>query len=98
LAGSAAILKTSRSPARGWLSWRGPQQNGSSLEKKSAPPPLIRRTALGRGFSRQSTPVIANGRLYIMGYLGDGADLQRASTCFDAETGKQLWSQRYNDF
>ena len=35
-----------------------------------------------------STPVIANGKLYIMGYLGEGPDLDEGVACFDAETGK----------
>ncbi len=46
----------------------------------------------------QSTPVIANGKLYIMGYLGEGPDLQEGVVCFDAETGKELWRQLFSDF
>src|SRR6185503_12358884 len=49
-------------------------------------------------FPGASTPVIADGKLFIMGYLGDGPDLQEGVACFDAETGKKLWQQLYNDF
>ncbi len=49
-------------------------------------------------FPGQSTPVIANGKLYIMGYLGEDADLQEGVACFDAETGQKLWQHLYNDF
>ncbi len=35
-------------------------------------------------------PVIANGKLYIMGYLGEGPDLQEGIACFDADSGKML--------
>ena len=42
--------------------------------------------------------MVANGRLYIMGYLGEGTDLQEGVACFDAETGKKIWEQRYSDF
>ena len=49
-------------------------------------------------FPGQSTPVIANGKLYAMGYPGEGADLQEGVTCFDAETGQKLWQQLYNDY
>jgi outer membrane protein assembly factor BamB len=49
-------------------------------------------------FPGQSTPVIANGKLYIMGYIDDGPDLREGIACFDAETGKKLWEQRYTDF
>jgi outer membrane protein assembly factor BamB len=33
-----------------------------------------------------------------MGYLGEGPDMQEGVACFDAETGKKLWQQLYNDF
>src|SRR5258707_13492214 len=83
---------------RGWLNWRGPQQNGSSLEK-NLPDTLVAKDALWMAdFPGQSAPVIANGKLYIMGYLGEGADLQEGVACFDAETGKKLWQRLYNDF
>src|SRR5882672_10679239 len=49
-------------------------------------------------FPGQSAPVIANGKLYIMGYLGEGPELQEGVACFDAETGKPLWKQMFNDF
>ncbi len=49
-------------------------------------------------FPGQSSPVIANGKLYIMGFDGEGPDLQEGVACFDAETGKMLWKQLFNDF
>ncbi len=85
-------------PARGWLSWRGPQQNGSSLET-NLPDKLATKEALWLAdFPGQSAPVIANGKVYAMGYLGEGPDLQEGVACFDAETGKKLWQHLYNDF
>ena len=36
-------------------------------------------------FPGQSAPVIANGKLYIMGFEGEGPDLQEGVACFDAE-------------
>src|SRR5467141_4241892 len=97
LAGAIAIPLPA-APVRGWLNWRGPQQNGSSLEK-NLPDKIVVKDALWvADFPGQSTPVIANGKLYIMGYLGNGPDLQEGIACFDAETGKKLWEQRYNDF
>jgi outer membrane protein assembly factor BamB len=49
-------------------------------------------------FPGQSAPVIANGKVYAMGYLGTGPDLQEGVACFDAATGKKLWQQLYNDY
>lgn len=83
---------------RGWLSWRGPQQNGTSQEK-NLPDKVDPGSPLWiADFPGQSTPVIAGGKLYIMGYLGEGADLREGVACFDAETGKKLWQQLNTDF
>ena len=61
-----------------WLSWRGPWQNGTSRETD-----LLETLVLdgenhlwslplaGRG-----TPVVAEGRVFALGYEGEGADLQ----------------------
>jgi len=85
-------------PVTGWLSWRGPDQVGLSRET-GLPDKVDPKNPLWLAdFPGQSTPVIANGKLYIMGYLGEGADLQEGVACFDAETGKKLWQQLYNDF
>ena len=83
---------------QGWLDWRGPLQTGVSLEK-GLPEKVDAKTALWTAdFPGQSAPVIANGKLYIMGFQGDGPDLQEGVACFDAETGKPLWKQLFNDF
>jgi outer membrane protein assembly factor BamB len=86
--------------ATGWLHFRGPQQNGTSLEtglpeKLSLTDGSLRWTAPLAG---QSTAVVADGRVFIMGYAGEGPDLQEVLACFDAETGRQIWERRFNDF
>jgi outer membrane protein assembly factor BamB len=87
------------SPVHGWLAWRGPQQNGMSLEKNLPDKIPNKEAALWvADFPGQSAPVIADGKLYIMGYLGEGPDMQEGVACFDAETGKKLWQRLYNDF
>src|SRR5947209_2074620 len=85
---------------RGWLDWRGPQQDGTSLEKG-----LPDKWALGGvndlwhiDISGGGTPVIANGRLFALGYRGEGPDLQEVLFAADAETGKMLWQHAFNDF
>lgn len=91
-------LAATAGPVQGWLSWRGPEQTGVSRET-GLPDKVDPQNPLWRvDFPGQSTPVIANGKLYIMGYLGEGADLQEGVACFDAETGKKLWQQLFNDF
>jgi outer membrane protein assembly factor BamB len=85
-------------PVQGWFSWRGPQQNGTSLEKGLPNKIDVNQAVWVADFPGQSTPVIANGKVYIMGYSGEGPDLQEGVSCFDAETGKLRWQQGYNDF
>src|ERR1700744_2996086 len=83
---------------QGGFDWRGPFQTGVSLEK-GLPDKVDAKSPLWTAdFPGQSAPVIANGKLYIMGYQGEGPDLQEGVACFDAETGKMLWKQLFNDF
>jgi outer membrane protein assembly factor BamB len=95
---AAVALAEPATPARGWLSWRGPQQNGTSLEKNLPDTILVKNALWVADCPGQSAPVVANGGLYIMGYLGEGADMQEGVACFDAETGRKLWQRLYNDF
>jgi outer membrane protein assembly factor BamB len=98
LAGEILSPCVQAAPVKGWLNWRGPQQNGTSLET-GLPNTMDAAHALwSADFPGQSTPVIANGHLYIMGYLGDGENLQEGVICYDAETGKELWRQLFSDF
>src|SRR5688572_2547729 len=85
-------------PVQGWLAWRGPEQTGVSREKNLPDKIDAAKPLWTADYPGQSTAVVANGKVYIMGYLGDDPDLQEGVACFDAETGKMLWSQRYNDF
>src|SRR4051812_10699380 len=98
LGGLIGCLEAGAAPVHGWLSWRGPQQNGLSLEKNLPEHIEVKDALWVADFPGQSTAVIANGKLYIMGYVGEGPDLQEGVACFDAETGKQLWHRFYNDF
>jgi len=85
-------------PVHGWLSWRGPEQTGVSRET-GLPSKVSAQDALWVvDYPGQSAPVIANGKVYAMGYIGRGPDLQEGLACFDADTGQKEWQQLYNDF
>ncbi len=85
-------------PVQGWLSWRGPLQTGASTETH-LPDRVETGSALwSADFPGQSTSVIAGGKVYIVGYLGEGPDLQETLACFDAETGKLVWQHGFSDF
>src|SRR5579883_359797 len=85
-------------PAHGWLNWRGPQQNGTSLETGLPDSVDPEHPLWVADFPGQSTAVIANGHLYIVGYLGEGENLQEGIICYDAESGKEIWRQLFSDF
>jgi len=98
---AALALASASSPAApvtGWLAWRGPEQTGVSRETGLPATVGASNQLWSADYPGQSTPVIADGRVYVNGYLGEGPDLQEGIGCFDAETGKLIWSRRYNDF
>jgi outer membrane protein assembly factor BamB len=100
----AGLLALASPPApgatRGWLSWRGPSQNGVSMETRLPEwfVPGGSNELWTAEFPGQSTPVIANGRVYAVGYLGEGPDLQEGVACFDAVSGRKLWERLYSDY
>src|SRR5690349_16888582 len=95
---ASAVASSPSVPQRGWLSWRGPEQTGVSRET-GLPQEVSAQDALWTAdYPGESAPVIANGKVYQMGYQGKGPDLQEGVACFDAETGKKVWQHLYNDF
>ncbi len=93
-----SAVAASADAAKGWFDWRGPEQTGASRET-GLPDKIDAKEALWTAdFPGQSAPVISKGKLYIMGFQGEGQGLQEGVACFDAETGKKLWQQLFNDF
>lgn len=82
----------------GWFNWRGPNQNGTSAEKNLPDKPDANKPLWTADFPGMSTAVALNGKIYIMGYWGEGADLSEGVACFDANTGNKLWEKLYPDF
>ncbi len=93
-------------PVTGELHWRGPNQNGTSLQTGLPTSAVVEgegknlRWTLdvpGRG-----TAVIAEyedgPRLFVMGYPGSGAELVEKIYCLNPETGEEIWSREYADF
>lgn len=77
-----------------WPHWRGPARNGISAEKgwldawPADGPRVLWKAEVGTGFSSFA---VAKGRVFTMG----NADNTDTLFCFDAETGKTVWSHKY---
>ena len=91
-------LEAAPAIATGWLNWRGPAQNGASAERNLPDTLDAAKPLWTADFPGMSTAVAANGKIYIMGYLGEGPDLSEGVACFNADTGKKLWEKLYLDF
>ncbi|HQV33766.1 MAG TPA: PQQ-binding-like beta-propeller repeat protein, partial [Calditrichia bacterium] len=47
-------------------------------------------------FIGRSTPVVFNGRVFVIGRTGAQQSMQEVVACFDAQSGKALWRYAYN--
>jgi outer membrane protein assembly factor BamB len=86
--------------AADWPSWRGPNQNGVSSETG-----LISKWSLDgenliwhAEFIGRSTPIVMNGRVYVIGRVGADLTQQEVVACYDAQNGGKLWEHRFNVF
>lgn len=84
-----------------WSHWRGPEQNGSSrdtgLPSEWSPSGL--NLLWKQPFGGRSTPVVCQGRVYIINGAEPGnIREQERVMCFDADSGKLLWEYRFNIF
>ncbi len=83
-----------------WPSWRGPEQNGVSRET-GFPETWTREgenVVWKAPHGGRSTPIVMNGRVYILNRAGSGKTEQERVMCFDAETGHLHWEHRFNIF
>lgn len=82
-------------PADDWPQWRGPKRNGISAEKgwlvqwPAQGPKQLWTANLGVGWSSFS---VADGRVFTM---GNESEVDKVY-CFDAATGKPLWTHSYD--
>ncbi|MCZ6634240.1 MAG: PQQ-binding-like beta-propeller repeat protein [bacterium] len=84
--------------ASDWTHWRGPMQSGASLETGLVSTwSLEGENRIWRSdFIGRSTPVIANGQVYVIGRTGKDISEQEHVASFDAETGKLLWEHKFH--
>lgn len=97
-----ALTVASTTSASEWTHWRGPFQTGVSpdgnlpaklrLDPKAPDTNLIWKAPYGC----RSTPIVMNGRVYIINNVGTGETEQERVMCFDATNGKVLWEYKFN--
>ncbi|MBY0527962.1 MAG: PQQ-binding-like beta-propeller repeat protein [Gemmataceae bacterium] len=88
--------------AADWLHWRGPEQTGVSREKdlpdKWSPDPKAADNNLiwTAPYGCRSTPLVHDGRIYIINNVGSGVTEQERVLALDEKTGKLLWEHKFN--
>jgi outer membrane protein assembly factor BamB len=85
-----------------WSFWRGPDQNGVSRDKdlpdKWSPDPKSADNNLvwTAPYGGITTPIIQNGRVYVITKTGAGPTQQECVLCFDDADGKLLHETKFN--
>ena len=86
--------------ADNWPHWRGPSQDGVSLEKN-----LIsewskdgKNLLWKRNFISRSTPIVIGNHVYVLGRTGQDVTEQEHIACFHVQTGEQVWEHKFNVF
>ncbi len=81
-----------------WPQWRGPGRDGvwketGIIDRFDQPQAkIVWRAKVGGGYSG---PTVAKGRVYVMDRLEKPTEVERV-LCFDAKTGKKLWTHSYD--
>jgi outer membrane protein assembly factor BamB len=85
-----------------WYHWRGPLQNGHSLEKglpesfKANGDNVLWKS---EAFKTRATPIVMNGRLYTICRSEEDTNREAEKTvCLNAETGELIWESVHNIF
>jgi len=96
-----ALLATiTQATARDWPSWRGPAHNGAAYETAAVKSwtedgeNMLWKTPVGG----RTTPVLLDGRLFMIVPTGSDKTLGEAVVCLDAKTGKEVWRHEFNVF
>jgi outer membrane protein assembly factor BamB len=94
----AIVVGANPSRAADWPQWRGPTRDGvwtetGLVERFESPQLPIRwRAEVGSGYSG---PTVAEGRVYLMDRVARPQPQERVR-CFNAGTGKEMWSYAYD--
>ena len=92
-----AFLPASADDSIQSFAWRGPKGDGVCPETYQGwafdEKPAWTFEMKGRG-----TPVVADGKMFVFGYQGEGTEVEETLTCIDAKTSKQIWQHAFRDY
>ncbi len=95
----ATFLSAGALAANDWPSWRGPLQNGSSLEHYQGGAGKVDETPVWTHPTRsRGCPVVFGGRVFSFGYKGEKTELIELLTCLDQKSGEKIWEVEIKDF
>lgn len=94
---AVVLLASSSAIAGDWTNWRGPERNGVSRES-GLPDSFDDVLWMKKDVSCRSTPIVMNGKIYIISRVGEGAEEQERVVCMDAKTGDVVWEHRFSIF
>jgi len=95
---SLAFGTTAGAESTNWFSWRGPNQNGTSLEHFDGPAKVLETPIWSREVQGRGTPVVVDGRMFSFGYKGSTTDLVELLTALNPETGEVIWEHEIKDY
>ncbi len=92
----SAFSASSAVKSADWTHWRGPAQNGHSLEKGlpgEFDPALKEKGNViwTAPFGGRAAPLVMDGRIYVLQGFGDGLGESERVVCLEEKSGKKLW-------
>lgn len=96
-------LTPSAGRAADWIHWRGPTQDGHSLEKNLPGDFDPAQKAKGNvvwtaPYGGRCAPLVMDGRVYVLQGTGSGLEEAEQLVCVSEKDGKPLWNYRVNVF
>jgi outer membrane protein assembly factor BamB len=94
---SAASVVT----AADWIHWRGPNQNGHSLETglpDSFDTAKKENVIWSAPYGGRSSPLVMDGRIYVLQGFGEGLGEAERVVCLSEKDGKKLWEYSISIF
>lgn len=95
-----ALCGVNSASASDWPNWRGPEQDGFARENAVVTKWEIdgENQLWKSDIGGRSTPILLNGKLYAIAPVGSDKCVGEQIVCLDADTGKTIWTYRFNVF